>query len=126
MKTIYNPAYHRLIARIKAQRIDKHLTQVEAGRRVCMSRNWIAKIEICELRLDVLHFVRLCRAYKLKASNLIKDMEEEPSLDDPSLTIRCFSCFILDPVMPNFSLLLCRIFPFTNQGLTGIKSYCNG
>jgi len=88
VKTIYDPAYQRLIARIKAQRINERLTQVEAGRRVCMSRNWVAKIEMCELRLDVLHFVRLCRAYHLKASDLIKDLEEEPSLDDPSLTIR--------------------------------------
>ncbi|MCX5906835.1 MAG: hypothetical protein NTY64_06530 [Deltaproteobacteria bacterium] len=86
VKTIYDPAYRRLIGKIKAKRIDEHLTKVEAGRRVCMSRNWVAKIEMCELRLDVLHFGRLCRAYQLKASNLIKDMEEESSEDDPSLT----------------------------------------
>lgn len=111
VKTIYNPAYRRLIARIKARRIDAHLTKVAVGRRVCMSRNWVAKIEMCELRLDVLHFVRLCRAYHLKASNLIKDMEEEPSLDDPSLAILGFFMFHLEScyakffpsVMPNFS-----------------------
>ena len=117
MKTIYNPAYHRLIARIKAQRIDKHLTQVEAGRRVCMSRNWIAKIEICELRLDVLHFVRLCRAYKLKASNLIKDMEEEPSLDDFSLNIAYFDRLRLDfggTVLLTLDNRLCLLWTFSS------------
>ena len=104
MKTIYNPAYRRLIARIKARRIDAHLTKVAAGQRVCMSRNWVAKIEMCELRLDVLHFVRLCRAYQLKASNLIKDMEES-SEDDPSLTIR-------GVFHASSWILLCKIFPF--------------
>jgi len=110
MKTIYNPAYRRLIARIKARRIDAHLTKVAAGRRVCMSRNWVAKIEMCELRLDVLHFVRLCRAYKLKASDLIKSLEEESS-DDPSLAILGFFMFyhevcyakFFPSVLPNFS-----------------------
>jgi hypothetical protein len=45
---------------------------------------------MCELRLDVLHFVRLCQAYHLKASDLIKDLEEGP-LDDPSFSY--FGCF---------------------------------
>jgi hypothetical protein len=68
---------------------------------------------MCELRLDVLHFVRLCQAYHLKASDLIKDLEEEPSPDDSSLAIQRYYC------APYWSLF-CRIFPFTNQGLIGI------
>lgn len=116
MKTIYNPAYRRLIAQIKAKRIDEHLTKVAAGRRVCMSRNWVAKIEMCELRLDVLHFVRLCRAYQLKASNLIKDMEES-SEDDFSLNIAYCDRLRLDfggTVLLTLDNRLCLLWTFSS------------
>jgi len=111
MKTIYDPRYQKLIKHIKTQRLASGINQKKAGLMVQKSRQWVAKIEMCELRLDVLHFVRLCRAYHLKASNLIKDMEEEPSLDDPSLAILGFfmlhlgACYaeFFPSVMPNFS-----------------------
>jgi transcriptional regulator with XRE-family HTH domain len=116
----------RLVKRIKAQRIASGLNQKQAGLLIQKSRQWVAKVEMCELRLDVLHFVRLCQVYHLKASDLIKDLEEE-SPDDSSFSyFRVFSCSILEPVLPKISLLFCRIFPFTNQGLIGVKSFCNG
>ena len=46
------------------------------------SRKWLGKIEPHDLWLDVLCLVRLCHAYGIKASRLIREMEEEPSEDD--------------------------------------------
>ena len=87
VKTIYDPRYQRVINQIKTQRLALGISQKEAGLRVQKSRQWIAKIETHELRLDILNFVQLCRAYKLKPSDLIKSLEEESSEDDSSLAI---------------------------------------
>ena len=112
MKTIYDPRYRRVINRIKTQRLASCISQKEAGLRIQKSRQWIAKIEMHELRLDILNFVQLCRAYKLKPSDLIKSLEEESSEDDFSLAIRmcclmlhlgaCFAEFF-PSVLPNIS-----------------------
>src|SRR5450759_4600897 len=84
VKTIYDPAYRRLISKLKQIRQDKQLRQVEVATRSGRSRKWMGKIETHDLRLDVLCFVRLCQVYGIKASRLIRDMEEEPSEDDGS------------------------------------------
>ena len=44
-----------------------------------MSRQWLTKIEQCELRLDLVHLIVMCRVYGLKAHELVQKMEEEPS-----------------------------------------------
>ncbi len=83
MKTIYDPAYRRLIGRLKQIRQEKQLRQVDAAKQLHRSRKWLGKIESHDLRLDVLCFIRLCQAYGIKGSRLIREMEkEEPSEDD--------------------------------------------
>jgi len=58
------------------------------------SGKWLGKIETYDLRLDVLCFVCLCKAYGIKASRLIRKMEKEPSEDDGSFfsILRLLSC----------------------------------
>ena len=87
IKTIYNPAYRRLIDKLKQVRQKKQLRQVDAAARLGRSRKWLGKIESHDLRLDVLCCVRLCQAYGIKASRLIRELEEEPSEDDSFLGI---------------------------------------
>ena len=84
MKTIYDPRYRRLIGKLKQVRQKKQLRQVDAAARLGRSRKWLGKIETHDLRLDVLCYVRLCQAYGIKASRLIRELEEEPSEDDGS------------------------------------------
>ena len=93
-KTIYDPQYRRLIGKLKQIRQGKYLRQADAARKLNRSRKWLGKIESYDLRLDVLCFVRLCNVYGIKASRLIREMEEEPSSSDGSfLTIlRFMSC----------------------------------
>jgi len=84
VKTIYDPQYRRLIGKLKQIRLEKGFRQVDAAKQLHRSRKWLGKIESHELRLDVLCFIRLCQAYGIKASRLIREMEEEPSEDDGS------------------------------------------
>ena len=74
-KQIYNPRYRALVARLKHARLSLGLSQAQVARRLGLCRTWVAKIECCELRLDLLHFVKLCRLYGLRASEVIGGME---------------------------------------------------
>ena len=75
-KEIYNAGYRQLVARLREARKGLGLTQQEVADRLGAGRTWVAKIEMCELRLDLLQFVRLCRVYGLKAREVIGVMEE--------------------------------------------------
>jgi transcriptional regulator with XRE-family HTH domain len=118
VKTIYDPAYRKLIDHIKAQRLASGINQKQAGLRIQKSRQWIAKIEMYELRLDVLHFVRLCQAYHLKSSDLIKSLEEESSEDDFSLTIAFYDRLRLafgGSVLLTLDNQLCSLWTFSRR-----------
>ena len=89
MKTIFDPRYVRLIDTLRTVRHKAGLTQAQAARRVGMSRVWLGKIERREVRLDVLHFVVLCRVYGAGCARLIRRLEEELQDDgSSSLAIR--------------------------------------
>ncbi len=59
-KTIYCPAYRRLVARLVRARRAKGLRQIDVAASLGVSRHWVGKIEHCDLRLDMLQFVRIC------------------------------------------------------------------
>lgn len=77
--TIYSQPYRHLVAKLRDARRRRRLTQTEAARAVKKARTWVSKVELCEIKPDVLHLVRLCRAYGLDAHRLVKEMEEELS-----------------------------------------------
>jgi transcriptional regulator with XRE-family HTH domain len=76
-KEIYHAGYRDLVAQLKDVRRKAGMTQADVARKMGVSRTWVAKIECCELRLDLLHFVRLCRVHGLQAGELISTMGEE-------------------------------------------------
>ncbi len=78
MKTIHEPAYHLLVSELRQARAQAGLIQAAVGLLIGRGRNWVHKIETCEVRLDVLQFVRLCRVYGLKAHDLVRRLEEYP------------------------------------------------
>jgi DNA-binding XRE family transcriptional regulator len=76
VKTIHQTQYRRLIGELRLARTGSGLTQADAGILIGHSRQWLSKVETCEIRLDVLQFVRLCHAYSLKAHDLVRGLEE--------------------------------------------------
>lgn len=76
-KTIYTEPYRELIAELKRARLALGITQTQAGQAVGMSRNWIHKVEQCELRLDVVQFCRLCGVYAVSAASLVRRIDRE-------------------------------------------------
>ena len=76
MKSIHQSAYRRLVGSLRQARIRAGLTQADAGRMIGHSRQWLSKIETCEIRLDVLQLVLLCRAYNHPVHDLVRGLEE--------------------------------------------------
>ena len=81
-KQIYWKPYRSVIEQLRAARIRQGLSQRDAARRAHVSRQWLTKIEQCELRIDLLHLIVMCRVYGIKAHKLVQKMEEEPSDED--------------------------------------------
>lgn len=71
MKTIYHPTYQLLIKHLIELRKIKGLTQLMLAKRLDKPQSYIAKIEGCERKLDVLEFVELCRILEVSASEVI-------------------------------------------------------
>ncbi len=51
--------------------------------RLGVTNRWVSKVERRDIRLDVMTFVRVCRALGVRASRMIQKAEEE--LDDSAL-----------------------------------------
>ena len=48
--------------------------------RLGVTNRWVSKVERRDIRMDVMTFIRVCRALGVRASRLIQKVEEE--LDD--------------------------------------------
>jgi len=87
-------------------RNKKEMRQVDVGRKMMKSRQWVSRVEICQLRLDIVHFVQLCRICGIKPHRLIKALEE--SLEDSFLAnvVACstFHIFIHQNQYPSKSI----------------------
>ena len=82
IKTIYNSRYRALVEFIRAARKKRGMTQSELGRRMRLSRQVVQKIEYCQIRLDLVRYVTLCRILGLNAGQLLARLEEPSDEDD--------------------------------------------
>ena len=64
-KTIYSPEYSNLLKWLRAQREKKGLTMRALGKKMHIHHSWVGKIEQGERRLDLVEYVRLCKALKI-------------------------------------------------------------
>ncbi len=91
-KTIYDDAYRAIISDLRYTREKRGLRQVDVARRLGVSRQWIQKAETCQLRLDIMQLMHMCRIYGIKASRILRRVAEELSDEDaPFLAIRKFA-----------------------------------
>ena len=75
-KMIHCDAYRQMLTDLRRLRAEKHLRQADVGARMGLSADWVGKIECGELRLDILHLVRLCRIYGVSADVLVRRFAE--------------------------------------------------
>ena len=70
-KQIYDDGYRRMVAHLKTTRKALGLTQADVAAKLGVCGTWVAKVEACELRLDLLRFTRLCRVYGLQPPDML-------------------------------------------------------
>jgi transcriptional regulator with XRE-family HTH domain len=87
VKTIYNNGYRMVVRKLIDARNKKGMRQLDVGRKMMKSKQWVSRVEICQLRLDIVHFVQLCRICGVKPRRLIEALEE--SLEDSFLAMAC-------------------------------------
>ena len=75
LKTIYHPQYVALIEQLIQARKALSLTQSQLATVLSKQQSYIAKVEICERKLDVLEFIEWCRALGQLPSELIRRIE---------------------------------------------------
>lgn len=61
-KSIWDEEYRKLIDALKMARKSAGLTQQDVADRLGRPQSFVAKVEGCERRLDVVEFLHLCRA----------------------------------------------------------------
>ncbi len=94
-KTLYDPAYRRMITQLKEKRLSLKWDQKSTSALVGYSSKWLSKVERMDIRLDVLTFIRVCRVLGLRASRLVRQAEEDLE-DDPPLYLShlCYAASI--------------------------------
>lgn len=70
-KTVHNERYKRLVAALKAGRLDAGITQTELARLLLRPQSYVAKYEKGERRLDVVEFVEISTALRVDAAKLL-------------------------------------------------------
>lgn len=83
MPSIHEPAYIEFIARLRNARKVKNLTQAQLAEKLGERQSYIAKVETCERRLDVIEASEWCIALGITLSDVIPvslkaGLEREP------------------------------------------------
>ena len=76
-KSIHSKLYHRIIARLRAKREGKGLTQYQLARILNVQQTYVSKIETCERRLDILELMNICEALEISFVDFVREIEED-------------------------------------------------
>ena len=73
-KTIYSANNIKLTSWLKDARESKGLTMRDLGERLQRPHSYVAKIEGCERRLDVIEFIDYCKALEESPVDVLKQL----------------------------------------------------
>jgi transcriptional regulator with XRE-family HTH domain len=69
--SIHEPAYIELITRLRYARKAKNLTQAQLAEKLRELQSYVAKVETCERRLDVIEAAKWCIALGITLNEVI-------------------------------------------------------
>lgn len=75
-KSLHSPLHRRFIALMRSARLAAGLSQVEAATLLGVRQNLLSDIERGERRVDVVEFVKFCRAYGIEGGAFLKELEK--------------------------------------------------
>ena len=73
-KSIWDEEYRKLIDALKTARKTAGLTQQDVADRLGRPQSFVAKVEGCERRLDVVEFLHLCRAIGAEPASFFENI----------------------------------------------------
>jgi len=74
MKEIFWEPYRSMIGKLKKARLRRGWTQRQVAARIGKGRSWVGKVEQAEIRLDLVHFLVLCRVYRLNWRKVMAEL----------------------------------------------------
>lgn len=77
MKSTHSALYRDLIARMRALREARGLSQQEVARRLGKPQSYVSKAEMGERRLDVVEYLHFMRAIESEPHSLLREIEAE-------------------------------------------------
>lgn len=76
-KSIHSKLYHRIIARLRAKREEKGLTQCQLAHILNVRQTYVSRIETCERRLDILELMNICEALGISFIDFVREIDED-------------------------------------------------
>ena len=76
-KSIHSKLYHRIIARLRAKREGKGLSQYQLSQILKVQQSYVSKIETCERRLDIWELMNICEALDLSFIDFVREIDED-------------------------------------------------
>ena len=77
MKSTHSAQYRQLLARMRAARETRGITQEELARRLGKPQSYVSKAEMGERRLDVVEYLHFMRAVDGEPHALLREIESE-------------------------------------------------
>jgi len=71
LKSITDPQYLELLARLRTARKERGLSQADVARRLGKPQSYVSKVETCGRRIDVLETVVLCEALDVSLEDVL-------------------------------------------------------
>lgn len=76
-KSIHTRLYQRVIARLRAKREEKGVTQMQLAEKLGVNQTFVSKVEICERRLDIVELLTICEILEIPFVDFIKEIDED-------------------------------------------------
>lgn len=77
MKSTHSAQYRALLARMRAARKARGISQQELARRLGKPQSYVSKAEMGERRLDVVEYLHFMRAIEGQPHALLRDIERK-------------------------------------------------
>ena len=81
-KSIHTKLYQRMIARLRAKREEKGVTQMQLAEKLGVNQTFVSKVEICERRLDIVELLTICEILEIPFVDFIKEIGKMETLSN--------------------------------------------
>ncbi len=74
-KSLHSPLHLRFVELLREGRLDAGLSQIDAAARLGVRQSFISDVERGERRVDVVEFVKFCRAYRIDPAAFFRKLK---------------------------------------------------